>query len=428
MPDKSMTVVKSNSPHYMAMINGSSTLSTHCHILASVSHKAKRISSSTSHAETISANMGKELAQLIAIRLTEVFGIGIQLPLQHKPTVAQLIAIQERAEWCIPIDHYTDCRDLFELTVGERGVPQDRYQRLYIMSIREDRIKRAIRYFIWIPTSAMLADALTKSMISRIMYDLLTHGYWNAYCTGPKGNEQQPLVAPPLQTTTYTEHDLRDIKTMPTTTIHFNSTNINNCSSILMVNKSKNYNPAMAAASSRKEFQEVKEEPASTRTAITRHVKTEVKTERLTGVYTSPTLHRVWSEDWPIAGHRVWRGILQRFYRLETDKTDQEAEEIIERHQGREPELYAALLDKYMEEPNLKNLTPQASKAGPNQYLPKNACRVCGNPGHWGNEGPDKEETGNDPADKKRDNDSDDEDEPKRKKTRRGKRGGRKYW
>ena len=48
------------------------------------------------------------------------------------------------------------------------------------MSLREDRLKQAIRRFFWIPTTAMLADCLTKQMISAIIYDLLHYGYWQS--------------------------------------------------------------------------------------------------------------------------------------------------------------------------------------------------------------------------------------------------------
>ena len=105
-----------------------------------------RIGASSSNAETLSATVGKELAQLVAIRLTEVFGIGIQTPLHSPAKLSTFIEIQEAGAWMVPIDHFTDCRDLFHLVVGEKGVPQDRYQRLYILALREDRIKGTIRY------------------------------------------------------------------------------------------------------------------------------------------------------------------------------------------------------------------------------------------------------------------------------------------
>ena len=60
------------------------------------------------------------------------------------PTLALLIGVQEKNLLPVPVDHYTDCNDLFELMTGEKGVPQDKTQRLYIMGLREDRITRCI--------------------------------------------------------------------------------------------------------------------------------------------------------------------------------------------------------------------------------------------------------------------------------------------
>ena len=68
-----------------------------------------------------------------------------------------MIKIQESGGWVIPIDHYTDCRDLFELLVGEKGVPQDRYQRVYVMPLREDRLKQAITRLSPQPEVTMVA-------------------------------------------------------------------------------------------------------------------------------------------------------------------------------------------------------------------------------------------------------------------------------
>ena len=58
------------------------------------------------------------------------------------------------------------------------------------MSVREDRMKQAIRRFFWIPTTAMLADCLTKQMISALIYDLLHFGYWQF-----DNKQQDPLCA-----------------------------------------------------------------------------------------------------------------------------------------------------------------------------------------------------------------------------------------
>jgi hypothetical protein len=178
MHDKTLRVVDSDSPHYKKILNSRSDMSDFGIVLAYVSHKAKRVSSSTSTAETLIANFGKELAQLVGLRLSEIFGHGTQTPFKVTTPLRVLIEIQENAAFALPIDHFTDCRDVFELVTGQKGVPQDRYQRVYVMSLREDRIKQAIRRFFWIPTQAMLADCLTKPMISAIMYDLLHFGFW----------------------------------------------------------------------------------------------------------------------------------------------------------------------------------------------------------------------------------------------------------
>ena len=59
---------------------------------------------------------------------------------------------------------------------------------------------------------AMVADALTKSMISCELYDLITHGFWRWKCIGQHGKAQLPLIAPPLQSRSdYSEKDLLDI-------------------------------------------------------------------------------------------------------------------------------------------------------------------------------------------------------------------------
>ena len=122
-----------------------------------------------------------------------------------------LIEIQESGAWIVPIDQVTDCKDVFELITGSKGVPQDRYQRIYVMALREDRIKGAIRRFMWIPTTSMLADCLTKSMISNIMYDLLHFGYWQFDNSG-----QDPLCALELQhSLNFDETDLVNIRKWP---------------------------------------------------------------------------------------------------------------------------------------------------------------------------------------------------------------------
>ena len=211
MHDKELKVVNSDSPHYKKILQSRADMSDFCIVLAYICHKAKRVSSSTSTAETLVANLGRELAQLVALRLTEVMGHGMCTPYGIATPLKSLIDVQENCTWIIPVDHVTDCRDVFELVVGAKGVPQDRYQRLYVMSLREDRVKGGIRRFFWIPTTAMLADSLTKSMISSIMMDLLQWGYWRF-----DNANQDPLCGLPLnRIKSPEEHTLKNIGQVP---------------------------------------------------------------------------------------------------------------------------------------------------------------------------------------------------------------------
>ena len=108
----------------------------------------------------------------------------------------------------IPIEQWTDCRDFFELSVGLKGVPQYRHQRLYVLSVREDRLRGYIRRCFWCPTTAMVADGLTKSMLSEMLYGLNTYGYWRV---DTKGIEclVATIDAPAV---TVTENDLIQMK------------------------------------------------------------------------------------------------------------------------------------------------------------------------------------------------------------------------
>ena len=193
MHDGDLVFADSDSPLFKKVLRSKDSMSGFCHVIAFISHKAKRVSSSTSMAETLAAVHGKEIAQLVAVRLTEILGHGTLTPWMKPTPLTLFIEIQEQGLYVVPIDHMTDCHDLFQLAIGEKGVPQDRYQRVYVMSLREDRIKGIIRRFFWIPTAAMIADAMTKSMISFELYDLLTWGYWRF-----ESKDQQPLMAGPL--------------------------------------------------------------------------------------------------------------------------------------------------------------------------------------------------------------------------------------
>ena len=115
--------VKSQDNHIVATDEfAHNKLSGVAHLLHAQSNRAKRVSYSTSHGETLAAMNGLECATLVSTRLAEItYG-------DCKPTIQQLLAIQERGCSYLPVDAHTDARDFYELTTGIRSLPQDKSQ------------------------------------------------------------------------------------------------------------------------------------------------------------------------------------------------------------------------------------------------------------------------------------------------------------
>ena len=153
-------------------------LSGKAHLLWGHGAKAKRISYSTSHAETLAAISGLEASSLVTVRLAEL------LYMTEKPSVRSLVAVQEGGLRELPVDDFTDCRDFFELASGDKSITQDKGQRLYILAFREARLHGRVRWLILTPTESMTADGLTKSMVAPPLMELLSAGTVNFYNQG----------------------------------------------------------------------------------------------------------------------------------------------------------------------------------------------------------------------------------------------------
>ena len=134
-----------------------SVMNGFAHLLVAGSHKAKRISHSTSHAESLACYNALGSAEVLAARLTEAWWRGAK-PL----SLEQLLTVEDLGLFEVPILALTDCMDLLELIVGSRGVPQDKSQRLIVLSLRERRVLRKTRAHAHIDTNDMLANGLTK--------------------------------------------------------------------------------------------------------------------------------------------------------------------------------------------------------------------------------------------------------------------------
>ena len=48
--------------------------------------------------------------------------------------------ISDQGQYVIPLDHFTDCRDLWELVTGLKGVRADRIHRLAIKALGDERL------------------------------------------------------------------------------------------------------------------------------------------------------------------------------------------------------------------------------------------------------------------------------------------------
>eukprot|EP00435_Cladocopium_sp_Y103_P007263 s3374_g2.t1 len=140
------------------------------HILFAHGGKSKRVSYSTSHSETLAAMSGLETSSMVSLRLAELLS-----PIR-KPTLQQLAALQERGVPFLPVDAMTDCKDFYSLTTGMTSLPQDKSQRIYILAHREARLSGRLRWIILVPTQSMVADALTKVMLSKQLLHLMSTG------------------------------------------------------------------------------------------------------------------------------------------------------------------------------------------------------------------------------------------------------------
>jgi len=147
-----------------------SAFSSYVHMLAHHSGKAKRISHSTSHAESLAHYSVLTQAEQVAERFTECNA-------PWHPTLDEMINISSQGKYDMPIDSVTDCLDLMELITGSKGCPQDRGQRLIVLSLRERRLLGKTRSCSHCVTTDMVCNSLTKHDDSAQLRDVLTTGY-----------------------------------------------------------------------------------------------------------------------------------------------------------------------------------------------------------------------------------------------------------
>ena len=133
---------------------------SHAHPLYVTARRATRVSHSTSHGEALAMLGGVQVAQFIANRYSEPFYKSFLNV--SPPTPLSCLKAQHLHQVIMPIDVFTDCVDVWELLPNCRGLSNGKTQRLAILGLRGYRTVGIIRGLFHTPTSAMLADALTK--------------------------------------------------------------------------------------------------------------------------------------------------------------------------------------------------------------------------------------------------------------------------
>ena len=114
----------------------------------------------------------------MALRYSEISGAGRMWPLHDHPTIDQAIALDNFSRYEYPIDSMTDAEDVYALCCGKKGIPQDKSQRLIILSLREKRLLGKVRRSYWVNTQSMTANPLTKYNPQMIaVWMLMTEGY-----------------------------------------------------------------------------------------------------------------------------------------------------------------------------------------------------------------------------------------------------------
>ena len=182
-------------------VHAGASMNGRAHLLLHSANKAKRISHSTSHAESLAMYSASQSAEQVAERLTEQCSTT-------RLTLEDAILLSSSGRYDVRIDSYTDCLDLLELVTGHRGAPQDKSQRLIILSLRERRLIGKMRSVTHVRTTDMPANPLTKhepnnAQLGRLLHEGLLHFHEVMTSVGP--------VKPTSGDGEYSEFDLHSM-------------------------------------------------------------------------------------------------------------------------------------------------------------------------------------------------------------------------
>ena len=167
------------------------------HPLEYYSRKQRRVCRSTFAAELNGAADAVEVARLINYTLTHT----------HNPKISptELMSLEESGKFPVPLFLFTDCRSVFDtLTQSDLRTPSEASLVLIVAMLRELLEKHAIHSISWIATGDMIADGLTKGLISRkALLSVCNQEVWKlkeefmSHTYGPRNStaDEQPMFS-----------------------------------------------------------------------------------------------------------------------------------------------------------------------------------------------------------------------------------------
>ena len=130
------------------------------------SRKIHRVVRSTLAAEAAAMSYGFDRALFAREVFTELAHGRERRLKDHAPTVP--LAIQLTAESELPIGLATDCKSLYDVCIRPTSMPTEKRVTLDLLDVRHYLDRHPDSYQVrWVPTTAMLVDALTKHLVDQ---------------------------------------------------------------------------------------------------------------------------------------------------------------------------------------------------------------------------------------------------------------------
>ena len=130
------------------------------HLVEYCCRKQRRVCRSTFAAEINALADAAEIARLINFTITHLYN--------PRATVTDLLRLEETGKLPVKLHCFTDCRSVFDtLSASDLRTPSESSLVLIVAMLRELLELQVIGTLSWVDTADMLADGLTKGLVSR---------------------------------------------------------------------------------------------------------------------------------------------------------------------------------------------------------------------------------------------------------------------